>query len=224
MSTTTKREMVDLVAMQTGFRRADIHDIIQTFLSAIASEMRQSQRIEFREFGVFELRLRAARMAQNPKTLQKFRVPPRLVVKFKPGTSMRFDDDVEGMKTLAMRIVANRPVISKVSKVAGRPVPRGEEGGEERGEESVMELKPPVRGGGGPVRIQLRLVGSEATPMRGGVAREALNFGVKLKKPLRGERGRGELEERGRGGGEGGGGGGGGPSARKPKRKRGGKT
>lgn len=94
VSTTTKREIVESVAVQTGYRRADVHDIIQAFLEQIATELRQDHRIEFRDFGVFEIRLRAPRLAQNPKTLQKVIIPQRKVVKFKPGRHMRFIEEL----------------------------------------------------------------------------------------------------------------------------------
>ena len=45
--------------------------------------------MEFRDFGVFETRQRAARMAQNPKTLEQVEVPSRRTVKFKPGRLMK---------------------------------------------------------------------------------------------------------------------------------------
>ena len=49
----------------------------------------RGHRIEFRDFGVFEVHERQARLAQNPRTLEKVDVPPKRVVKFKPGRVMR---------------------------------------------------------------------------------------------------------------------------------------
>ena len=70
------------------------------FLDEIVSELGQGNRLEFREFGVFEIKQRAARKAQNPRTLQKVHVPAKRVVKFKVGRSMKeavdhLGDDVE---------------------------------------------------------------------------------------------------------------------------------
>ena len=45
--------------------------------------------MEFRDFGVFEVKQRAARMAQNPKTMERVQVPPKRTVKFKPGHMMK---------------------------------------------------------------------------------------------------------------------------------------
>jgi len=64
-------------------------EIIQSFLNAIIDELAAGNRLEFREFGVFESRERAARRAQNPRTLEKVDVPAKRIVKFKVGRLMR---------------------------------------------------------------------------------------------------------------------------------------
>jgi integration host factor subunit beta len=89
MQTITKRDLIDRVAQATGHRRADVKRAITVFLEVMVDELAQGNRIEFREFGVFETRERAARTAQNPKTLQPVVVPPRRTVKFKAGRQVR---------------------------------------------------------------------------------------------------------------------------------------
>jgi nucleoid DNA-binding protein len=63
--------------------------ITQALLDEIIAELCKSNRLEFRDFGVFETRIRAARVAQNPKTLERVKVPPKKTVKFKMGRLMR---------------------------------------------------------------------------------------------------------------------------------------
>ena len=75
MATRTKKELVDRVADLTGNRRIVVKKVIQTFLDQIIDELAKGNRLEFREFGVFETKTRAAREAQNPKTLEKVHVP-----------------------------------------------------------------------------------------------------------------------------------------------------
>jgi nucleoid DNA-binding protein len=58
-------------------------------ISRIASELCENNRLEFRDFGVFETRTRAARIAQNPKTLERVEVPAKRTVKFKMGRLMK---------------------------------------------------------------------------------------------------------------------------------------
>ena len=87
--TTTKKELVSRIADQTGQTKVVVKQILQAFLDEIVEELAQGNRLEFREFGVFEVKDRAARRAQNPRTLEKVDVPPKRVVKFKVGRMMR---------------------------------------------------------------------------------------------------------------------------------------
>lgn len=87
--TTTKKEMVDRIAASTSQSRADVKKTIQAFLDEVIEELGKGNRLEFRDFGVFEIRERAARRAQNPKTLEQVEVPARRTVKFKTGRLMK---------------------------------------------------------------------------------------------------------------------------------------
>ena len=89
MSTITKKELVDRIAESTQAKRVLVKHIIQAFLDEITSELCNNNRLEFRDFGVFETRTRAERIAQNPKTLQRVEVPAKRTVKFKMGRLMR---------------------------------------------------------------------------------------------------------------------------------------
>ncbi len=89
MSTVTKKELIDRIAKQTQAKRLTVKNIVQTFLEEITAELRNGNRIEFRDFGVFETRTRASRVAQNPKTLERVNVPSKRTVKFKMGRLMK---------------------------------------------------------------------------------------------------------------------------------------
>lgn len=87
--TVTKKDLVDRIAERTGNKRVIVKRIVQRFLDEIVDELGQGSRLEFRDFGVFELRERAARLAQNPKTMEKVFVPGKRTVKFKIGRLMK---------------------------------------------------------------------------------------------------------------------------------------
>jgi integration host factor subunit beta len=89
MATVTKKELIDRIAERTQAKRVTVKRIIQTFLDEIVTELCEDNRLEFRDFGVFETRTRAARIAQNPKTLERVEVPAKRTVKFKMGRLMR---------------------------------------------------------------------------------------------------------------------------------------
>ena len=77
------------IAERTSQTKVVVKDVIQMFLDDIIDELARGNRLEFREFGVFEVKARSARRAQNPRTLVKVDVPAKRVVKFKVGRTMR---------------------------------------------------------------------------------------------------------------------------------------
>ena len=89
MSTVTKKELIDRIAERTQAKRVVVKRVIQTFLDEVIAELCKNNRLEFRDFGVFETRTRVARIAQNPKTLERVEVPAKRTVKFKMGRLMK---------------------------------------------------------------------------------------------------------------------------------------
>ena len=89
MATVTKKELIDRIADTTQAKRVVVKRIVQSFLDEVVNELSSNNRLEFRDFGVFETRTRAAREAQNPKTLEKVKVPSKRTVKFKMGRLLR---------------------------------------------------------------------------------------------------------------------------------------
>jgi len=89
MSTVTKKELIDRIAERTQAKRVVVKRVIQTFLDELIAELCKNNRLEFRDFGVFETRTRVARIAQNPKTLERVEVPAKRTVKFKMGRLMK---------------------------------------------------------------------------------------------------------------------------------------
>ena len=89
MATITKKELIDRIAEREGYRRVLVKRVVQSFLNSIIQELSDGNRLEFRDFGVFESRMRASRDAQNPKTMDKVHVPSKRTVKFKVGRVLK---------------------------------------------------------------------------------------------------------------------------------------
>ena len=89
MATITKKELIDRISDATNGRRVQVKRVVQHFLDEIVNELGRGNRLEFRDFGVFETKLRKARKAQNPKTLEPVAVPEKRTVKFKVGRLMK---------------------------------------------------------------------------------------------------------------------------------------
>lgn len=89
MNTITKKILIDRIAESTGMKRVAVKQVVQEFLDEVIIELGEGNRLEFRDFGVFEVKHRAPRIAQNPKTLERVPVPAKRTVKFKVGRRMR---------------------------------------------------------------------------------------------------------------------------------------
>jgi len=122
MHTVTKKEMVDRIADQTKNKRVVVKQIVQCFLDEIIAELGQGNRLEFRDFGVFETKMRAARTAQNPKTLERVQVPPKRTVKFKVGRLMKIELQ-KGMDAAAAAPAEAAPPASQGEFTPAAPEP-----------------------------------------------------------------------------------------------------
>jgi len=89
MANITKYELVDRIAQIHQTRSITTKKVVQAFLDEIVTELDKGNRLEFRGFGVFETKVRAAKDAHNPKTLEKIYVPAKRSVKFKMGQRMK---------------------------------------------------------------------------------------------------------------------------------------
>ena len=87
--TITKKDLILRVADITGQRQSVARDIIQSFIDEIVAELVSGNRLELRDFGVFEVRRREPRKARNPKTGAQVQVPPKRIVTIKPGKLMK---------------------------------------------------------------------------------------------------------------------------------------
>jgi nucleoid DNA-binding protein len=84
----TKKEIVKTISEEIGMTQLKTKEIVQKTFDAIVETLVEDGRIELRNFGVFEVKKRAARKARNPRTGDKVYVPAKFVVTFKPGKEM----------------------------------------------------------------------------------------------------------------------------------------
>ncbi len=84
----TKKEIVKAISEELGLTQLKTKEIVQKTFDAIIETLVTDRRIELRNFGVFEVKERAARKARNPRTGERVDVPAKFVVTFKPGKEM----------------------------------------------------------------------------------------------------------------------------------------
>ena len=84
----TKKEIVKTISEAIGQTQLKTKEIVQKTFDAIVETLVEEKRIELRNFGVFEVKKRAARKARNPRTGERVDVGEKFVVTFKPGKEM----------------------------------------------------------------------------------------------------------------------------------------
>ena len=89
MSTITKKQLVEKISNETDQTKVRTKTIVQLFLDTIRQELEHGNRIELRDFGVFEVKQRSSRVGRNPRTGDTVKVPSRKVVAFKVGRKMK---------------------------------------------------------------------------------------------------------------------------------------
>jgi len=97
----TKKEIVKTISDEIGMTQLRTKEIVQKTFNAIVETLVDEHRIELRNFGVFEVKARAARKARNPRTGERVDVPEKFVVTFKPGKEME-----EKVRELERRLIS----------------------------------------------------------------------------------------------------------------------
>ena len=86
----TKRGLVVRISEESGAGKQEVLDVIQKTLDYISAAVSKGETVELRNFGVFEVKIRKARVGRNPNSPEAdVPIPQRAVVKFKPGKEMR---------------------------------------------------------------------------------------------------------------------------------------
>lgn len=78
-----KRDLISQIQDRTDINKIAVERVVDAFMEEIISIVAEDGRLELRNFGIFDVVLRAERPANNPKTGERMLVPPRRVVRFK---------------------------------------------------------------------------------------------------------------------------------------------
>jgi nucleoid DNA-binding protein len=119
MNSMTKRDLVVRISDETGMVQQQVQDIVQRTLDIIAESLAKGAKVELRNFGVFDVKVRKARIGRNPNApTNDVRIPPRAIVKFKPGKEMR-----EAVAKLSPNDAGAAPAAGSAPAGAPQPTP-----------------------------------------------------------------------------------------------------
>jgi nucleoid DNA-binding protein len=89
-STMTKKKLIHSISQEKGIHPNDVRHVIQAFLDKMTDCLSEGDRLEFRDFGVFEVVERKQKIGRNPKkAAEPIVIPARNAVKFTAGKKMR---------------------------------------------------------------------------------------------------------------------------------------
>ena len=111
----TKKEIVKAISDEIGMTQLKTKEIVQKTFDAIVDTLIEEKRIELRNFGVFEVKKRAARKARNPRTGDKVFVPEKYVVTFKPGKEM--EEKVRQLEEAAAKEALDKQTVATPAPV-----------------------------------------------------------------------------------------------------------
>ncbi len=91
MATKTKKQLITTIASKANHHPNEVRLIVQAFLDSITDSLSEGNRLEFRDFGVFEVVTRKQKIGRNPKNASvAIVIPERQAVKFTAGKKMRY--------------------------------------------------------------------------------------------------------------------------------------
>ncbi len=84
-----KGEIIDQVVEQTGHRKCDVTEILDSAIGVMTTALKRHSRVQISGLGMFEPRRRKARLGKNPRTQEQIRIPPTWSLVFRPGKQLR---------------------------------------------------------------------------------------------------------------------------------------
>jgi len=83
------KDFISELASDTKWSNKEVASLVSATVSAIISELTEENTVAIAGFGTFEVKKKLERVLVNPVTKQRMLVPPKIVVSFKPNTSLK---------------------------------------------------------------------------------------------------------------------------------------
>ncbi len=86
----TKSDLIERVADRVPhISKKDTEIVVNTIFDSMTEALRNSDRIEIRGFGSFQVKIREAREGRNPKTGEEVKIPAKKTPFFKVGKELK---------------------------------------------------------------------------------------------------------------------------------------
>lgn len=92
----TNQELVVALAKRLAWTQRQTTDVLETTVSIIKSNLEESNSINIQGFGLFETKKKGERVSVNPVSKQRFLIPPKITLAFRPGQTIK--DNLKNLK------------------------------------------------------------------------------------------------------------------------------
>lgn len=83
------KEFIANLAKKCGITTAEATANVESFVNVMTARLKENEQLNISGFGVLEVKMRKERLSVNPKTGQRFLIPPKLVPSFRPSSKLK---------------------------------------------------------------------------------------------------------------------------------------
>jgi DNA-binding protein HU-beta len=83
------KEFIAKMAKRGGLSIADATSMVDAIVALVTERLKENDQINISGFGLLEAKKRNERLSVNPKTGQRFLIPPKIVPAFRPSSKLK---------------------------------------------------------------------------------------------------------------------------------------
>ena len=85
----TNQELIAALAKRLSWTQRQTSEVLEATVSIINSNLEEKNSVNIQGFGLFETKKKAERISVNPVSKQRFLVPPKITLSFRPGQTIK---------------------------------------------------------------------------------------------------------------------------------------
>lgn len=85
----TNQELIAALAKRLGWTQRQTTEVLETTVSILRTNLEDSNSINIQGFGLFETKKKGERISVNPLSKQRFLIPPKITLAFRPGQTIK---------------------------------------------------------------------------------------------------------------------------------------
>ena len=83
------KEFTAELSRRLGYTIKDTAELMASLLTDMTEQWEEGRAVYVQGFGTFEVKKKAERISMNPTTKQRFLIPPKLTLSYRPSSSLK---------------------------------------------------------------------------------------------------------------------------------------